>query len=130
MDMIQMYKIFPTQEACLEYLEGVRWDGEPVCPYCGSLRLSKIDTRYHCNICNTSFSVTVRTLLHKTKLDLQKWFWAVSLVLNARKGINAQQLEEDLKVNKNTASLMLKRIREALRRQDVLLEGIARVAEM
>lgn len=76
-----------------------------------------------------SYSVTVRTIFHKTKVDLQKWFLAVSLVLNAKKGISARQLARDLEVNKNTAWFMLMRIRNAMREQGKLLEGIVEADE-
>ncbi len=114
MNIIQLYRRFPTQADCLTHLEAIRWNGKPKCPYCASLRVSKNEHRYHCNNCNTSFSVTVNTIFHKTKVDLQKWFLAVALVLNAKKGISARQLARDIEVNKNTAWLMLMRIRKAM----------------
>jgi transposase-like protein len=129
MNIIQLYKKFPTQKDCITHLELVRWNGKPVCPYCAQTRVSVNEHRYHCNACNTSFSVTVNTIFHKTKVDLQKWFLAVALVLNARKGISARQLARDIEVNKNTAWLMLMRIRRAMRDQGGLLEGIVEADE-
>ncbi len=131
MNIIQIYKRFPTEVDCLNHLETVRWAGKPKCPYCQSLRVTKAlnSHRYHCNACNTSFSVTVRTIFHKTKIDLQKWFLAISLVLNARKGVSARQLARDIEVNKNTAWLVLMRIRKAMREQGQLLEGIIEADE-
>lgn len=128
MNIIEVYKRFPTHEDCLDYLEFVRWSGEPTCPYCQSPKSSPMpnERRYHCNNCNTSYSVTVGTIFHKTHLDLQKWFLALSLVLNAKKGISARQLARDLEVNKNTAWYLGMRIRKAMseRFQRKLLRGI------
>ena len=131
MNIIQAYKKFPTRADCLEHLEQVRWDGKPKCPYCNSLRVTKVlkIQRYHCNACNTSFSITVRTIFHKTKIDFQKWFLAISLVLNARKNISARQLAQNIEVNKNTAWLMLMRIRKAMRDQGDLLQGFVEIDE-
>ncbi len=129
MNIIQVYKRFPTQADCLAHLETVRWNGKPICPYCKLGKVSKMAHRYHCNACNTSFSVTVGTIFHKTKVDLQKWFLAISLVLNAKKGISARQLARDIEVNKNTAWLMLMRIRKAMREYGALLEGIVEADE-
>ena len=116
MNIISIYKRFPTQEDCLEYLKQVRWKGQPTCPYCQSKNSSPMpkEFRHHCNDCNTSYSVTVRTIFHKTHLDFQKWFLAISLILNAKKGISARQLALDLEVNKNTAWYMAMRIRKAM----------------
>lgn len=126
MNIASVYKKFPKKEDCLAHLEAVRWNGKPTCPYCASERITKFlhDARYHCNTCNTSFSVTVRTIFHKTKIDLQRWFLAISLVLSARKGISARQLARDIEVNKNTGWLMLMRIRKSMRDQDALMAGL------
>ena len=60
---------------------------------------------------------------------MQKWFLAIALVLNAKKGISARQLGRDIEVNKNTAWLMLMRVRKAMREQGALLEGIIEADE-
>jgi transposase-like protein len=131
MNLIQIYKKFPTQQDCLKHLELVRWNNIPKCPYCKSENQTplKNTSRYHCNNCNTSYSVTVDTIFHKTKADLQKWFLAITLVLNAKKGISARQLARDIEVTKDTAWYMLMRIRRAFKEYGELLEGIIEVDE-
>lgn len=131
MNIIQVYKKFPTQDDCLAYLEKVRWNNKPKCPYCNSTNHTplKNEKRYHCNTCNTSYSVTVGTIFHKTKLDLQKWFLAISLILNAKKGISSRQLSRDLEVNKNTGWYLLMRIRKAMLQNPDLLKGIVEADE-
>jgi transposase-like protein len=131
MNIVSIYKQFPTEADCIAHLERVRWRGKPICPYCKSGRTTsaKIERRHHCNGCNTSFSVTVNTIFHHTHLDLQKWFLAISLVLNAKKGISARQLARDLEVNRNTAWYMGMRIRNAMFEQGELLKGIIEMDE-
>jgi transposase-like protein len=131
MNIIAIYKKFPTEADCIAHLERVRWKGVPACPYCHSTRTTAIakESRHHCNGCNTTFSVTVGTIFHHTHLDLQKWFLAISLVLNAKKGIAARQLARDLEVNKNTAWYMGMRIRNAMFEQGELLKGIVEMDE-
>lgn len=126
MNVIQIYKQFPDQESCIKHLEQVRWNGKPVCHYCKSTNTTPMpkEMRHHCNNCNTSFSVTVGTVFHKTKLDLQKWFVAICLVLNAKKGISSRQLARDIEVTKDTAWSMLMRIRRAYVEYGDLLQGI------
>src|SRR5690349_12098278 len=94
----------------------IRWNGAPQCPYCQAYRTTAIreEHRYHCNQCNTAFSVTVQTVFHHTHLPLQKWFLAISLLLDARKSVTVQQLANDLEVNKNTAWYVSERIRKAM----------------
>lgn len=131
MNIIQIYKQFPKNEDCLSHLEEVRWKGKPKCPYCHSTRSTKTkeDHRHKCNNCNTTYSVTVGTIFHKTKIDLQKWFLAISLMLNAKKGISSRQLSRDIEVNKNTAWYMLMRLRKAFLESPELLNGIIEADE-
>lgn len=131
MNIIEIYKRFPTQKDCLNHLEKVRWNNKPICPYCKSNKVSAMpkENRHHCNSCNTSFRVTVGTIFHKTKVDLQKWFLAISLVLNAKKGISSRQLSRDIDVNKDTAWYMNMRIRKAFVEYGDLLKGIVEADE-
>src|SRR5208282_2555444 len=103
MNITRIYQLFPTESDCIRHLEKVRWKGKPVCPYCQSIRTTAApnEQRHHCNNCNTTFSVTVGTIFHHTHLPLQKWFLAISIILNAKKGIAARQLGRDLEVTKN-----------------------------
>ncbi len=132
MKIIQIYKQFPTHESCLKHLEKIRWQGKPVCPYCKSDNSSPLpnELRHHCNTCNTSYSVTVGTIFHKTKIDLQKWFAAISLVLNAKKEISSRQLAKNIEVNKNTAWYLTNRIRRALAEQPGLLQRIVEAKDV
>ena len=131
MNIITIYKQFPTDSDCIAHLEKVRWPGGARCPYCGSEKATRMpkENRYHCFNCKTSYSVTVNTIFHDTKLDLQKWFLAISLILNAKKGISSRQLARDLQVNKNTAWYMAMRIRKAMVEHGELLKGIVEVDE-
>lgn len=131
MNIVKIYELFPTHEKCIKYLEKVRWPDKPKCPYCESTYSTPMpkERRHHCNTCNTSFSVTVATIFHKTKLDLQKWFFAITLILNAKKGISARQLARDLNINKNTAWYMGMRIRKGMIEQRDLLSGFIEIEE-
>lgn len=133
MNIIEVYRKYPSPESCLKHLEKARWNDKPVCPYCGSVNTSALpkELRHHCNACNTSFSVTVGTIFHKTKVDLQKWFLAISIILNAKKGLSARQLARDLEVNRNTAWYMGMRIRKAMSqiKDQAMLQGIVEMDE-
>jgi transposase-like protein len=133
LDIVGIYERFPTQDDCLDYLEAVRWPEGPVCPYCGSKSSTAApkERRHHCNSCNTTFSVTVGTIFHRTHLPLQKWFLALTLTLNARKGLSARQLARDLRVTKDTAWRIAMKIRDAMSEaeQRTLLTGVVEMDE-
>jgi transposase-like protein len=131
MNIIQVFQRFPTQDSCIAHLEKARWNGTPKCPYCDSDNTHPNDGRHYCYNCKTSFSVTVGTIFHHTHLPLQKWFLAISLILNAKKGISALQLSRDLEVNKNTAWRISMQIRKAMSQMvdRELLTGIIEMDE-
>ena len=131
MNLVEIFKKFPTQKDCIEYLEKIKWQDKPVCPYCKSTKSHSIpeELRHHCHNCRTSYRVTVGTILHDTRLPLQKWFLAICLILNAKKGISSRQLARDLEVNKNTAWSMQMRVRKAMTDTPSLLSGIVEMDE-
>ncbi len=131
MDILQIFELFPTHQACIEYLETARWDNKPECPYCGSDRSGRTGSRHHCYVCRSSYSVTVGTIFHHTHLPLQKWFLAISMILGAKKDISALQLSRSLKVNKNTSWRISMQIRKAMSQSDQrnLLAGVVEMDE-
>lgn len=131
MEIFEVINKYSTQEACVAYLEGIKWKQGPVCPYCNSSKTTKRKDplRHKCNKCNRSFSVLIGTIMESTKLPLPKWFAAMCLILNAKKGISSLQLARDIGVNKNTAWYLQKRIRGAMNEDDTLLQGLIEADE-
>jgi transposase-like protein len=131
MNLIQIFQKYPNQEACIKHLEEIRWSGKPTCPYCNSSKShqNKGENRHFCHNCKTSYSVTVGTIFHDTKLPLQKWFLAVSLILNAKKGISSSQLARDLEVTKDTAWRMQMQVRKAMVETPSLMTGVVEMDE-
>lgn len=128
MDINHVYRRFPTHQSCIERLEQIRWKCGTVCPYCKSISATPVlkELRHHCNKCNTSFSVTVGTIFHRTKLDLQKWFLAISLDSSSKSKVASRQLGREIMVSKDTAWRMLIRIRRTNIENSNLLKDILR----
>lgn len=133
MNILEVINKFPNQESCINYLEGIRWQHEPECPYCKSKHSTKRagTQRHQCNGCNRSYSVLVGTIFEDTKLALPKWFLAITLILNAKKGLSSRQLGRDLGINRNTAWYLQMRIRKAMQEGDDhdLFKGIVEIDE-
>jgi transposase-like protein len=121
-----------NHEECLVYLEKIRWQGTPICPYCSSSKATvyKNEHRYRCNGCFTSYSVTVGILFHKTHVDLHKWFQAIALLHHSNGGISVRRLAQEIQVTRATATLMVKRIHEVPADQVGILMEIVRVFEI
>ena len=107
----QAYKKFKTQVDCINFLEQLRWNGSPRCPHCKQCRQTPLpkEQRNRCGICRASYSVTVRTIFNNSKIDLQKWFVAIPLVIKNK--ISARQLSKEISVTKDTACFMVSRIK-------------------
>jgi transposase-like protein len=115
-DLLQINELFDTDAECRAYLEGLRWPKGVECPKCQSKKISRITTRkvFECDACRYQFSVTAGTLFHDSHLPLPKWFLAIFLITESRKGMSALQLKRLLKVSYKTAWYLCHRIREAM----------------
>ena len=67
----------------------------------------------------------------KTKVPLQKWFLAISLMVNAKKSLSSPQLARDIDVSQPTALFMQFRIRSemASKQSCIKLQGIIEADE-
>jgi transposase-like protein len=140
MKLIDVTKKFTTDDKCLDYIEQMRWpNGEIGCVHCGEVgRISKITreaegknkrTRlFQCLACGKQFSATSGTIFNDTHLSLTKWFMAIALICEAKKGISAKQVERHLGVNYRTAWHLCHRIREAMK-EGTLLSGAVEADE-
>jgi transposase-like protein len=132
MDLMKLFEKFGTDEKCRMYLEKLRWHEGVKCIRCESPKISRIYKRnqFACDTCDYHFSVTTNTIFHDTHLPLAKWFAAIYLICESKKGISANQLKRTLHVAYKTAWYLCHRIREAVRDADTsLLEGIVEVDE-
>ena len=137
MDLMQVFRSFPDRDACIKYLEDLRWGADPHCAHCDSKDVARTTIkgkmgRFNCHSCRSSFSVLSGTLFHKTKIDLRKWFLAIHIVMKAKKGVSSHQLARNLSMNVKSAWYMMTRIRKEMEKQDAnigLLNGIVEADE-
>jgi transposase-like protein len=123
---------FRSEDECRAYLEELRWPDGVECPRCESKLISRIRERnqFDCDSCRYQFSVTAGTIFHDTHLSLWKWFAAVYLIVESKKGISAKQMERTLGTTYRTAWHLNHRIRAAFKEVDAqLLKGIVEVDE-
>ena len=140
MKLIDVHKQFRTDEDCLDYIEKMRWpNGELGCVHCGEVgRVSKITREkkgknkreriYQCLACEKQFSATSGTIFNDSHLPLTKWFLAIAMICEAKKGMSACQLQRHLGVNYRTAWYLAHRIREAMQ-EGGLLTGVVEADE-
>jgi transposase-like protein len=132
MNLPQLIEQFRSEDKCRAYLEDLRWPDGVRCPRCDNDSVSKIASRakYECNGCRYQFSVTAGTVFHDSHLPLWKWFLAIYLMGESRKGISAKQLQRTLGVSYKTAWYLAHRIRSAMEEgSPVPLKGIVEIDE-
>ena len=119
-NILSLMSDYDTDGECRAYLEALRWPNGVECPRCQGKTISRIKARkvFDCDGCRYQFSVTAGTIFHDSHLPLPKWFMAIFLISESKKGMSALQLKRLLKVSYKTAWYLSHRIREAMRTDD------------
>ena len=131
-NLVNLIERYHSEQSCRARLEELRWPDGVECPRCDSKNVARMDQRhqYQCRSCRYQFSVTAGTIFHDSHLPLWKWFLAVYLIVESKKGISANQLKRMIDVTYKTAWYLSHRIRAALNEVDAqLLKGIVEADE-
>ncbi len=114
---VQFLDWFPDDEACRQYLEGIRWRSGFVCPRCDEAGVAFQGSRgrWICRHCRYQSTVTAGTVFEKTRTPLRNWLAAVWCIVNQKQGVNALGLQRVLGLGSyQTAWAMLHRLRRAM----------------
>jgi transposase-like protein len=111
---------FPDDEACLDYLEWLRWPEGFVCPRCGTTKSWRMgDGRFGCERCRRRVSVTMGTIFHRTRTPWTVWLAVAWSMTAAKNGVSAKTVQRLLGFGSyQTAWTMLHRFRSAMVRSD------------
>src|SRR5216684_1033032 len=113
----QFQSDFATEEACQRYLAACRWPDGFTCPRCGHTRAYELvnQRRHQCCKCRYQVSLTSGTILHRTRIPLTYWFWAVYLMTTDKRGVSALLLQRQLGLTcYETAWMLLHKLRRAM----------------
>lgn len=130
---------FLNPEKAREWLETQRWRHGRVCPHCGDTdRANLVSLKgrahrqglYQCKSCREQFTVTVGTVMERSKIPLNKWVAAMHLMCAGKKGTSAHQLHRMLGITYQSAWFLAHRIREAMRADGLIpMGGGGRIVE-
>lgn len=124
---------FATEEACLGFVERLRWPQGFACPACGAqaepYRASR--GRLMCPHCRHQTSVTSGTIFDKTRTPMRVWLAAAWYATHQKLGVSALGLQRVLGLGSyQTAWTMLHRFRRAMVRPErEKLRGLVEVDE-
>ena len=115
MNLVTLIDRYNCDTKCREVLEDLRWPSGVACPRDGNLSVVEIDDgKWQCRSCRYQFTVTAGTIMHDSHLALRKWFLAIYLMCESKKGISANQMKRTLGVSYQTAWHLCHRIRAAM----------------
>lgn len=132
MNLFSLAKAFPTEADALAYWVKTRWPKGVRCLACDHDKCYSIETKgktgkpfrvFECADCGLHFSATTGTLFHDSHLPLQKWFMAIALMVEAKKGISAKQMQRHLGCAYKTAWYLCHRIRQAMQEPESQILG-------
>jgi transposase-like protein len=115
-DILELEERFATEDACREYLVGLRWPDGFVCPRCGAERGWPASRgRFICGGCRYQASVTAGTIFQDTHKPLRLWFRMVWYVVSQKNGASAIGLQRVLGLGSYaTAWTWLHKLRRAM----------------
>ena len=118
--LFEFQKRFPDDNACLDYLEKLRWPKGFSCPNCQHDVGYRLEYRrlIQCAVCRHQTSATSGTIFHKTKTPLIKWFWMVYMMAQDKGGVSTLKLSKDLGMHYDTAWHIVHKVRDAMRARD------------
>jgi transposase-like protein len=134
----ELDKLFPTEEACKQFLFEHRWPNGVSCPRCDSDKVYKLGRAWHwqCHQCAKKgyrFSLISGTVFENTKYPLKTWFTVGFLMLHSKKGMTALQIKRTVfhdQASYETVWYMCTRIRAAMNNEEFKeLMGIVEVDE-
>lgn len=129
-----------TEEQARTILERIRWPQGPACPHCQSKKVTRLkakslkvrDGLIQCNECRGQFTVTTKTVMHRSHITLRQWVQAFHSMCSHKKGVSALQLQRNLGLRSyKSAWHLAHRIRLAMTEDPLCsaLKGIVEVDE-
>ncbi len=113
----QFFAKYPTDDACLDHVMGVRFGFRHVCQACGKeASFHRIAARkaYSCAQCGDHVYPCAGTIFQDSRTSLQSWFYAIYLFVATRHGVSGKELERSLGVTYKTAWRMGQQIRKLM----------------
>jgi transposase-like protein len=126
----EFMKNFANEEEAKAYLMEKRWNNKPICPFCGKddrIQVKKAGY-YRCLACKGVFTVRTGTIFERSHIPLDKWFYAMYLLVTDRKGISSLELSKVIGITQKSAWFLMHRLREVCK-GELSLSGVVEADE-
>ena len=115
-DFEEFSRIYPDKESCFRFLSELKWSQGYSCRKCGHDHYFQGHLLYsrRCAKCGYEESVTANTILHDTRIDINKAFYMIFLVYSTKGKISSHKLSEILNIRQSTCWSYSSRIRKVM----------------
>ena len=114
---LRFYQHFVSEEACYEYLSGIKWEGDQyVCKKCGNTHYCKGRLPYsrRCTRCKYDESPTAGTMFDKCKFSILLAFHIAFKISTKKKGMSSEELSEEYELRQKTCWEFKWKIQQAM----------------
>ncbi len=121
MNLLKFFHKYPSEEKCLAAYAKIRLKQGITCRKCEYetkhywLRTVK---RFECKECKTKTSYKANTMMHKSKIELQKWFILIHLMTSIKKSMSALEISKQLGMRYDTVYNAMHKIRVLMGKRD------------
>jgi transposase-like protein len=130
--VIDFQDMFPTEQACYDYLFLIKWPDGFVCPCCKHIKYWKMKNHsVRCASCKKDISLTAKTIFQDKHTSIRNIFQSMWYVVCQKQGVSALGLQRILGIGSyETAWSWLHKLRTAMIRPGRdLLSGTVEVDE-
>lgn len=123
-DFEEFSKIYPDKESCDVFLAELKWKNGYSCKRCKNTHFYAGHTPYsrRCSKCDYEESVTSYTILHNTRIPINKAFYIIFLIYSTKGKISSHKLSELLNIRQSTCWTYGTRIKAVMEERKSVLK--------
>lgn len=121
MNLITFIHKYPSEDKCLDVYAKTRLEQGIECRKCGHQtkhHWCKSIKRFQCADCRTRTSYKANTMMHKSKISIQKWFMLIHLMTSIKKSMSALEVSRQLDTRYDTIFHAMQKIRCLMGKRD------------
>lgn len=121
----QLNELFNSDEKCLEFLAGIKWEKGFICRKCGHNNYCPGKTPYsrRCTKCKSEESATAGTIFHNCKFPIHKAFFIAYNVCKKKNELSTYEYARKLSLRQMTCWNFKKKIENAIKKMDSLTKN-------
>ncbi len=98
MNLLNFYKKFPDEDACIKHLKEQREQAGITCSKCGCIHhyWKSYRNQWQCKQCGHRTGLKAGTVMHGSNLPLLYWFIVIHLLTSTKKSFSAAELQRQL----------------------------------